>query len=179
MSDSKMGHIQPMSIYVKVIVSLLVLTLITVWVSGFDFGIFNTLIAVGVATVKASLVVLFFMHGKYEGKITWAFIYYPLIILMILIGALFLDYGNRRADAQAIHAESFDALHGGDHGDTSHGGTGEKGGDAATHGAEGDHGHGTAAQEGDHGAEPGATATPEEPAADHAEDGASGEDGGH
>ena len=102
MSDRKMGHVQPFGTYVKVFASLLFLTVVTVWVARFDFGIMNNMVAVGVATIKASLVTLFFMHGKYEGKITWAFVYYPVLLLILLLGALFLDYGYRDDEKRHI-----------------------------------------------------------------------------
>ena len=61
-------HVLPLRIYVAVAASLMILTVITVWVSYLDFGIFNIIVAMGVATIKAGLVVLFFMHLKYDEK---------------------------------------------------------------------------------------------------------------
>jgi cytochrome c oxidase subunit 4 len=46
--------------------SLLFLTWLTVRVSYMDFGIFNLLVGVGIASIKATLVVMFFMHLKYD-----------------------------------------------------------------------------------------------------------------
>ncbi len=61
-------HILPMKIYVSVFATLLVLTALTVLVAQFDFGALNGLIAMTVATVKATLVALYFMHLKYDDK---------------------------------------------------------------------------------------------------------------
>ena len=61
-------HVLPVRTYLAVWVGLLVLTVITVKVSYFNFGIMNLVVAMGVATLKASLVVLFFMHLKYDEK---------------------------------------------------------------------------------------------------------------
>jgi cytochrome c oxidase subunit 4 len=61
-------HVLPVRIYAGVWLGLLVLTFITVKVSYFNFGIMNLIVAMGVATLKASLVVLFFMHLKYDEK---------------------------------------------------------------------------------------------------------------
>lgn len=94
--DRKMGHVQSMGTYFGVFMALLVLTIITYWVAGFDFGgLGNELVAMGIAGIKATLVTLFFMHGKYEGKDVWAFIVYPAVLLFLLLGGLFLDYANR------------------------------------------------------------------------------------
>ena len=51
-----------MNTYAKVLGALLALTVITVIAAGFSFGSWNVVIALGIATVKASLVALFFMH---------------------------------------------------------------------------------------------------------------------
>ena len=130
MSEHKMGHIQEFSIYFKVLLALIGLTIATVLVSLVDFGIFNTLVALLVAAIKASLVVLYFMHGKYEDRITWAFIYYPLILLATLVGALFLDYGFRDKGQFTVGPISFDAMHQSQDAD-SHGATDDHG--ATTH----------------------------------------------
>jgi len=73
--SEKAHHIVPLNIYIKVISALLVLTALTVAVAQVDFGIFNVLIAMGIATVKAVLVLLFFMHLKYDDKL------FPVIFL--------------------------------------------------------------------------------------------------
>ena len=57
--------------YFFVLVALLIFTAITVGVAQIDFGAFNAFFAMLIATVKASLVLLYFMHLKYENKIYW------------------------------------------------------------------------------------------------------------
>ncbi len=95
-SHRKMGHIQEPRVYLFTLLALLGLTVVTVGASELDFGFGNTLVAVLIAVIKASFVVLYFMHGKYEGKLTWAFIWYPLVLLVLLLGGLYLDYGARQ-----------------------------------------------------------------------------------
>lgn len=51
-------------VYIATLAALLVLTVVTVFVAGFDFGAINIVVAIAIATVKASLVVLIFMHLK-------------------------------------------------------------------------------------------------------------------
>jgi len=48
-------------------------------------------IALAIASVKAALVALFFMHLKYEDKVTWIFVLYPLGLLALLIGLTISD----------------------------------------------------------------------------------------
>ncbi len=90
-ADETTNHITRYRTYVLVWVTLMVLTVITVTVSYLHFGIFNIVIALGVASVKASLVALYFMHLKYEDKITWIFALYPLGLLALLIGLSISD----------------------------------------------------------------------------------------
>lgn len=124
MSDRKMGHVQSFKVYLVVFATLIVLTAVTVWAGQTDFGIWSSFVAVGIAGIKASLVTLFFMHAKYEGKATWAFILYPGVLLFILIGGLFLDYATRNNSGFRLqepiinhgHVEAghIEAGHGGD-----------------------------------------------------------------
>ena len=89
--STDLGHIVPKKIFLKIFIALLVLTFITVFVTRFDFGEFNTVVAMVVASIKAFLVAMFFMHLKYENKILWVYAAFPLILLSILIGGVFMD----------------------------------------------------------------------------------------
>jgi cytochrome c oxidase subunit 4 len=71
--------------------ALLVLTVITVLAAKVDMGKWNIVGALVIATIKASLVILVFMHGKYENKILWTYILIPFILLAIMIGGVFTD----------------------------------------------------------------------------------------
>jgi cytochrome c oxidase subunit 4 len=60
------GHIVPVRILAATAIALLILTVITVIVASFDFGNLNIWVALAIAVIKASLVVAFFMHLKYD-----------------------------------------------------------------------------------------------------------------
>ena len=64
-------HTVPFKIYLSVLITLLFLTVITVAVAQIDFGAWNTFIAMLIASVKGALVLLYFMHLKYEDKFYW------------------------------------------------------------------------------------------------------------
>lgn len=85
------GHITGYGTYVWIWVALIVLTGITVTASYIHFGTFNLVIALVIASLKASLVALYFMHLKFEDKITWVFFLYPLVLLALLIGLSMSD----------------------------------------------------------------------------------------
>ncbi len=60
------GHIVPVRTLFATATLLLILTVVTVAVSKIDFGNLNIWFALGIAVVKGSLVLLFFMHLKYD-----------------------------------------------------------------------------------------------------------------
>lgn len=76
-------------------VGLMALTVITVAVSKVDLGYMNVIVAMGVASIKASLVIFFFMHLKYENWIIKGMVLTAFIILAIAIGLTFVDVGYR------------------------------------------------------------------------------------
>ncbi|MBN8548163.1 MAG: cytochrome C oxidase subunit IV family protein [Deltaproteobacteria bacterium] len=90
-SHANPGHIVPMRIYVTVFVTLVVLTFVTVWISRHDFGTLNIVVAMLVASVKAMLVALFFMHLKYEKPTTWLYAFFPILLLGFLLAGVFID----------------------------------------------------------------------------------------
>jgi cytochrome c oxidase subunit IV len=89
------NHIVPLRTYYLVFVTLIVCTAITVAVSFVDLGRFNVVAALGIAILKATLVVLFFMHVKYSGKLTWVVVAGSLFWLGILIVMTAGDYLTR------------------------------------------------------------------------------------
>jgi cytochrome c oxidase subunit 4 len=60
------GHIVPVKVLAATGFALLVLTAVTVWVASIDLGNINIWVAMSVAALKGSLVVLFFMHLRYD-----------------------------------------------------------------------------------------------------------------
>jgi cytochrome c oxidase subunit 4 len=85
------GHVVPVSTFLKVLIALLVLTVITVLAAKVDMGKWNIVGALGIASIKATLVIWVFMHGKYENRILWTYILIPFILLAIMIGGIFTD----------------------------------------------------------------------------------------
>jgi cytochrome c oxidase subunit 4 len=78
--------------------ALLVLTAITVGASYIDLGsiLVNFVVAMLIASVKASLVLLYFMHMKYESKLIWMFgILYPILLFALMTGMIVIDTFQR------------------------------------------------------------------------------------
>jgi cytochrome c oxidase subunit 4 len=91
-------HISSTKMNVTIWLTLMVLTVVTAAVSFVDLGPFNTIVALAIATCKALLVVLFFMHVKYASeKLTKLVIVSAIFWLMILLLLSLADYGTRSA----------------------------------------------------------------------------------
>ena len=99
-------HVVPVRIYVAVFVALLALTFATVAAARVDLGEpellglrlpVNVTVAIAIAVLKATLVVLFFMHVKYSGKLIQIVVAAAFLWLFILIGMTIADYWARPA----------------------------------------------------------------------------------
>jgi cytochrome c oxidase subunit IV len=94
-ADEHPEHIVPPSTYVVIILILLFLTALTVAAAYVNLGQFNIVVALGIATIKATLVVLFFMHAKYSPKRTKLVIIAGIFWLLILLFMTLSDYASR------------------------------------------------------------------------------------
>ena len=89
-------HIISSKIYVGIWATLMVLTVVTASVAFIDLGPLNTVVALVIATCKALLVVLFFMHVKYTSeKLTKLVIASSLFWLLLLLFLSLADYTTR------------------------------------------------------------------------------------
>lgn len=85
-------HITPYRVYSTVLVILVILTAITISVTWIDAGKFAVAIAMLVACVKASLVLWYFMHLKFDALIIKIFVALVFILLLIVFVITFFDY---------------------------------------------------------------------------------------
>ncbi len=88
-------HVLSYSQLTVVLIILLALTGLTVGVSYIHMGFFNVPVALAIACLKVSFVLLFFMHLKYEGPIIVLSLIGTVTFLMIMIGFTFWDVAFR------------------------------------------------------------------------------------
>jgi cytochrome c oxidase subunit IV len=88
-------HVVPLRIYYMVFAALMVGTGLTVWIAFFDLGIFNPVVALTIAVIKAVLVVLFFMHVKYSTRLTWVVVSSGVVWLCIMLVLTMSDFLSR------------------------------------------------------------------------------------
>jgi cytochrome c oxidase subunit 4 len=96
-------HIVSPTTYIAIILALMALTGTTVWAAFVDLGRFNIVVALGIATCKATLVVLFFMHAKYSPRRTQLVIIAGIFWLAILLFMTMSDYISR-IDYRGVHS---------------------------------------------------------------------------
>jgi cytochrome c oxidase subunit 4 len=91
-------HIVPPKVYVGIFASLMVLTAVTVAAAFVSLGPLNIVIALAIATLKASLVVLYFMHARYSPKRTQMVIICAVFWLAIMLALTMSDYATRHPE---------------------------------------------------------------------------------
>jgi cytochrome c oxidase subunit 4 len=81
--------------YAMVFGTLLVFTGITVLAAGIDLGVLNPVIALGIASFKAVVVILFFMHVKYQSNLIKMTVGAGFFTFLVLITMTLCDYMSR------------------------------------------------------------------------------------
>jgi cytochrome c oxidase subunit 4 len=79
------SHISSLPQYVGIFLALIAFTLLTVAVSNIHLGKMNLVVAIVIASMKASLVILFFMHIRYDNKFNAMII----VVSLLFIGVFF------------------------------------------------------------------------------------------
>ncbi|MBI2920080.1 MAG: cytochrome C oxidase subunit IV family protein [Planctomycetes bacterium] len=102
MAETQHAHEHSTKPYVVVFVALIALTIVTVGLSYLDLGYAgNKILGFLVAVVKASLVVLIFMHMREDGakdRYLIVSIVFPLCLFVLIVFALFPDVVYRGGD---------------------------------------------------------------------------------
>jgi cytochrome c oxidase subunit IV len=88
-------HIVSPVTYLIIFFSLLVGTALTIGASYLEMGPWNPVVAIAIAVVKATLVVLFFMHIKYSSKLMKLTVGAGVFTFLILVGMSLADYISR------------------------------------------------------------------------------------
>ena len=88
-------HVVPVKVYFLIFSALMVLTATTVAVAFVDLGPLNAVLMIGIAMIKALLVVLYFMHVRYSGTLIACFAGGSVVWLLILLALTLSDYLTR------------------------------------------------------------------------------------
>jgi cytochrome c oxidase subunit 4 len=98
------GHVHVHVVAPKVLLSvyfaLVVATVLTVAVTYVDFGAMNIFIALGIAVIKAALVILYFMHLRWDNLFNGVILIAALLFVMTFIGVTMMDSGQYKQNYQ-------------------------------------------------------------------------------
>lgn len=98
-AHSSEHHLVPLKYYFGVFGLLMVLTALTVFVAQFDlekvWGPMNIIVAMTIAVIKATAVVMIFMHVRWSSKLTQLIIISGIFWLVILLVLTYTDYAVR------------------------------------------------------------------------------------
>jgi cytochrome c oxidase subunit IV len=103
-AKSHQDHITSVKVYLLAGATLLILTVLTVKVSTIHLGAWNAIVALAIASAKALLVTLFFMHLLHDKKIYAVVMSTALIFLGIFLGLTMADV-LRRGDINQYEAQ--------------------------------------------------------------------------
>jgi cytochrome c oxidase subunit 4 len=88
-------HIVGPKTYLLILLILMVLTATTTGVAFIDLGIWNPIVAIGIACFKAVMVILFFMHIRYSSKVMMLTVGAGFFTFLVLITMTLSDYISR------------------------------------------------------------------------------------
>ena len=93
-------HIASPKMYVGIFTALMICTGATVWAAYINLGQLNIVITLAIASLKATLVVLFFMHAKYSPGRTKLVIFCAVFWLGIMLALTLSDYETRTREGR-------------------------------------------------------------------------------
>jgi cytochrome c oxidase subunit 4 len=99
-------HIVSPKVYFAILLALLIGTVLTVQAAKVDLGRLNIVVALTIATIKMTLVILFFMHGKYSARRIQLVIAAGFFWLAIMLGLTLADYTTRHAEPSRSQLQS-------------------------------------------------------------------------
>jgi cytochrome c oxidase subunit 4 len=92
MSEDKHPHIVEYKDHLLVLLLLIGFTIITVAITSVELGPYNTAAAMLIATIKAVIVLMYFMHLKFDQKIYWIMATLVILIFLAVVIITFFDY---------------------------------------------------------------------------------------
>ncbi len=100
------GHVVPVAVLALTLTTLLGLTFLTVAASWVDLGALNLWVALLIATAKATLVVLYFMHLRYEKPFNAIVLICALLFVMLFCSLTLMDSLAYRPNVETYRAAS-------------------------------------------------------------------------
>jgi cytochrome c oxidase subunit 4 len=88
-------HIVGPKVYGLILLALMAMTALTTGIAFVNLGVFSPIVAIGIACIKATLVILFFMHIKYSSRLMMLTVGAGFFTFLVLITLTLSDYMSR------------------------------------------------------------------------------------
>jgi cytochrome c oxidase subunit 4 len=88
-------HIVGPKIYGLILLTLLCLTALTTGIAFINLGVFSPIVALAIAVIKMTLVILFFMHVKYSSRLVKLTVASGFFTFLVLVTMTLSDYISR------------------------------------------------------------------------------------
>lgn len=98
--EGALAHIMSFRVLLVVFIALIALTVLTVAAISVDLGNWNLYLAMGIATIKAALVALYFMHLRYDKPFHAVVFLGALAFLLLFVAVILTDTGQYAPDIQ-------------------------------------------------------------------------------
>lgn len=98
-------HVMPLSVLLPTFAALIILTVVTVSASKLSLGAAEIWVAMGIATVKATLVALYFMHLRDDKPFNAMLILFSLVFAAIFVGLALVDSQAYQKDISAYEVQ--------------------------------------------------------------------------
>lgn len=92
------AHVMPLQLLLGVFVALIALTVLTVFVAQADLGSWEIVITMLIATTKATLVAVYFMHLRYDSPFNATILVFSLLFVALFIGFTLVDVERYQSD---------------------------------------------------------------------------------
>ncbi|MFG0334305.1 MAG: cytochrome C oxidase subunit IV family protein [Maioricimonas sp. JB049] len=97
------AHVMPLKVLFTIFGALIFFTILTVAIALFDLGLYEIIVTMLIATVKASLVAVYFMHLRYDNPFHATIFIFSLLFVALFLGFTLADVGQYQPDL--IHPE--------------------------------------------------------------------------
>ena len=89
--DHGLAHVMPVSTMLTVFGALVLLTLLTVAAAQISFGAWEVWVSLGIASVKATLIAVYFMHLKYDKPFNALVFFSSLVFVGLFLALTLMD----------------------------------------------------------------------------------------
>ena len=93
-----LSHVMPLNLLFTIFAALIALTALTVFVSQTDLGSWEIVMTMLIATIKASLVAIYFMHLRYDSPFNAMIVVFSLLFVALFIGFTLIDVQRYQPD---------------------------------------------------------------------------------